>query len=760
MTLSFFRRHRKMFMVVMFAALVGMMFFGSWSYMGPKMRFWWGGGPGSNVIGAIGGKSIKERDANAFFSEMAMAGQASQFWAALLEPKVKTPETQYRAYRYTLAATAWPLLRQSFMDERPLAKSVLVWMALYEEARKAGFDTSPYQVVERLKGLEDLGLPKAAVDRIIAQSTGGNRDIFYTALRRDMTLAAYLDWLIQSFGEPVTPQLKREFAKMDDRIQVRLAVMRAEDYLADVKDIPEADLKAQFEKYKAYLPGKGPDGYGYRIPDRVKVEYLAADPKGFEAEVASKVTDEDVRKYYEDHKDPEFLVKEEAPAGVAPPAPAGDSPSAPPAAAPSAPPTAAPSAPATEKSPAPAAPAKAPAITPPAEKPAAGPKGEAGATGPVAPAPAAPKAETKAASAAPAKTAPVMLPPSLAPTAPAAPVVGPGAGPPAPPVPPAAKPPEKKFKPLAEVAAEIRSRLVAEAAKAAAMELMGVDVGEIRQQKKPPDMRIWADGKKVKHFPPTPSCTAADLALLPGIGHSQRGKQSFEETALAVTELIGPEKAKLALMETGEPFVAPDGTAYAFRVAAVEPNHEPATLEEVKGPVMTDLKRAKAFEMARDVARKVLDAAEKRDLKDAAAELKVKTADSDWVPQERFFQLGQQIVTMPPSMPGVGANRVVVSESFRMAAEKKRLSLVTLADEKMAVVIELLGHKPPREALFDLMRPRLAQQVGRQLVNEALRQALDPESIQRRMALVLSVPDDYHLARNVQREYQDTGGDY
>lgn len=346
---------------------------------------------------------------------------------------------------------------------------------------------------------------------------------------------------------------------------------------------------------------------------------------------------------------------------------------------------------------------------------------------------------------------------------PAAPVVGPGSLAPAPPaaaMPPAAKPPEKKFKPLAEVAAEVRSRLVAEKAKAAALELAGVDVGEIRQQKKPPDLRIWADGKKVKYVPPTPLCTAAELALLPGIGHSQRGNQTFEDTALAVADLVGPEKGKLALMETSEPFVSPDGAAYAFRVVAVQANHEPASIDEVKGQVMTDMKRAKAFEVARDLARRLLDAAERRDLKDAAADLKVKTADSDWVPQEQFFQLGQQVVTMPPSLPGVGVNRVVAGECFRMVTEKKRLTLVTLADEKAVVVIELLGHKPPREALFDLVRPRLALSVSRQLVSEALRQALEPESIQRRMALVLSVPEDYRLSRTAQREYQDTGGDF
>jgi hypothetical protein len=707
-------------MVVMFAALVGMLFFGSWDYMGPTFQRWFGGGPGSNVVATIGGKKIKENHAREFLHEMVIAGHASEFWAMRVGPKAKTLEDQFKAYLNTMGATSLrEMPREFFAEERVPAKSVLAWLALYEEARNAGFDTSLGQVEDRLKALADLGLSKSDVDQAIVQLAGGNRDLLIQALRKDMTVAAYINWLGQSFSEPVTPELKREFAKMDDRIQVRLAVLKADGFLAEVKDIPEADLKAQFEKGKAFLAGQGPDGCGYRIPDRVKVEYLAADPAGFEAEAASKVTDEDVRKYYEQNKDPAFLVKEEKPVEAAPPA-----------------------------APAPA----------PAEKAPAGPKGEAGPTGPVAPAP---KAETKAAvksepPAAPKTEAePLTLPPALAPATPGAPTTGPG-----PAAPPAATPPEKKFRPLAEVQAEIRSRLIKDKAKAAVLDLLGVDVGEIRQQKKPPDLRIWADGTKVKYVPPTAFMTAAELALLPGIGHAQRAKATFEDTALAVTELVGPEKAKLALMETGEPFVAPDGTAYAFRVTAVQPNHEPALLDEVKGQVMTDMKKAKAFEVARQIGRKLVEAAEKRDLKDAAADLKVKTADSDWVPQERYFQLDQQILKLPPALPGVGANRMVVSECFRLAAENKRLASVTLADEQAVVVIELLGHKPPREALFEKVRPVLARQVGRQLAEDALRQALALAAIERRMEVVMKVPDDYQLSRGAQREFQDTGGDY
>ncbi|MCX5684477.1 MAG: hypothetical protein NT049_12430 [Planctomycetota bacterium] len=701
MTLSFFRRHRKLFMVVMFAALVGMLFFGSWSYMGPAFQHWFGGGPGSNVVGTIGGKNIKEREAAEFLDEISMAGRATRLWLEMLEPKATTPDTQARLSRCTIETTALPYLpREFFSEERVTAKLVVDWLAVYREARKAGFDTSDHQVQERLSALADLGLPKGAVDQLVSHFAGGNRDRFYQALRRDMTLASYLGWMNQSFSEPVTPELRREFAKMDDRVQVRVAALKADDFLADVKDIPEADLKAQFEKYKSFLPGQGPEGYGYRIPDRVKVEYLLADPKGFEAEEAAKITDEDVRKYYEARKDPDFLVKEEKPPEAAPPA------------AP--------------------APAKAPAAPAPAEKAPAGPKGEAGPKGPVAP---------KAAA------TPVTPPPSIAP-------IGIGE------MPPVAMPPEKKFKPLAEVQAEIRGRILKERTKAAALELLGADVGEIRQQKKTPDLRIWADGKKVKYVPATAAfCTEAQLAALPGIGHAQRGKETFEATALAVSDLVGAEKAKLALMETAEPFVDPDGVAYAFRVAAVQTNHESPSIDEVKGQVMTDLKKAKAFEIAREKGKSLLEAAEKRDLKDAAADMKFKTADSDWVPQQRFFQLGQQILSMPATLPGVGANRVVMSECFRLASEKKRLALVTLADEKAVVVIELLGHKPPREALFDLLRPALAQQGGRMLLGESLRQALDPANIERRTDVVMKVPDDYHLSRNLRDIQSSSSGD-
>jgi len=707
MTLAFFRRHRKLFMVVMFAALVGMLFFGSWSYMGPKLAYWFGRGPGSHLVGTIGGQDIREREAREFLNEMYVAGRASETWAMMLESRVTAPEARARAYRYTVGATVWPIVRESLANERPPAKDVLVWLALYREARAAGFDASAAQAQDRIKGVVDLGLPQASLDRMIAELAGGSRDLFVRALRTDMTLRAYVEYLAETLGSTVTPEARREFIKMDDRIQVRLAVLNADDFLSQVKDVPEAEVKQQFEKYKQYLAGKGPDGYGYRIPDRVSVEYLVAEPKAFEDQAKAKVADADVERYYENHKDPEFLVKEEKPEAARPQSW-----------------RAAPEKPAASEKP---APAKAPEPAPAKESPA-GAKGDAGPQGPATPAE--PKAEAK---------------PAAAPAAPAAPAQKAAA--PAAPAVPAAGPPEKKFRPFPEVQEEIRRRLVRDQAAGMARELLLTSVAEIRPMKKPPDLRIWADGKRIRFVPATGLLTAVQLAALPGIGKASRGQEAFPETALALSELIGPDKAKLVCTETSEPFAGQDGEAFAFRVTAFQANHEPASLEEVKDQVIADLKKAKAFEVAREQGRQLLDQADKKGLKDAADALKVKTADSDWVSRERFISFGGQVMAIPASLPEVGADRAVVSECFRMAMESKKLTLVSLAEEKRVVVAELLGRKMPREALFERLRPALVDQVRRELGGKAFREAINVVGIERRAGVVLKVADDYLISR-------------
>ena len=306
MTLAFFRRHRKYFMILMVLAVVSMVFFQSWAYL-PKLKEWLGHGPGSVPVGTIAGRQVTHNEVVDFYQKVSLAGEASQWWAVILDEEIKDPEARVKLYRLTMGATAWPVLVQSLAGDKPKLSTIMAWLALYDEARARGFEMSDAAVAARLKGLEELGLGADAVNRLV-QRAGGNRDHLFAALRTDMTVRLYIDWLRDTLSASVGPEVRREFTKTDDRIQVRLAVLKAAAFLSEVKEVSELALEEQFKNYKSSLAGQGPEGYGYRIPDKAAIEYLVADPKAFEPQAAAKITDEDIQKYYDAHKAGEYLV--------------------------------------------------------------------------------------------------------------------------------------------------------------------------------------------------------------------------------------------------------------------------------------------------------------------------------------------------------------------------------------------------------------------------------------------------------------------
>lgn len=645
MTLAFFRRHRKWFMVLMFAAVISMVFFMSWRAMWDTFAQWLSSSGPRRIVGSIDGRTVRWEEVADLYHGVKMAGQASQWWAMALDSRDASPEDRRRLYTYTIGMTAWPILSRTLKAERAERDAVLTWIALYDEARRLGFATSAAQVNARIESLRALGLTDAHLARVVDEVAAGRQGLLIEGLRKDMTLTAYINWLGETLGAAVEPEMRREFTRMDERIKVRLVVMKAEDALEQVKDVPDETLRKQFDKYGKFLAGKSPEGYGYRIPDRVAFEYLVGDPAGFEKEAEPKVTAEAVSAYYDANKDTEFLVKEEKD-----------------------------------------------------EKPDAAGKDDAKAADD--------KDETASADEKNEKT------------------------------------PEKKFRPLEEVRDQIRKTLLRRQAERLARQRLHEDVAEIRTMRKKPELAIWADGTAVRHVRVKDLHTADGLAELKGIGQATSGDDAFPAYAVAVVELVGRDKARIGAGEISDVFADPDGRAYAFRVTAVEANHEPATLSEVRDKVLADVRRAKAFEMIRDRGKKLVEAASaEKSLEAAAKDANVETVMSDWFPRERAIPYGGRWVTFPPTLPKVGSNRLVVAECFRMAEDGRQRTLVTLAEQRMVVAAELIERKPPREAAFDAMRPLIAQRVTSRLAENALRAVLAGGAIQRRMTVVAEVVD-------------------
>jgi len=646
MTLAFFRRHRKWFMVLMFAAVISMVFFLSWQAMWQKLSVYLSSAGPRSIVGSIDGRTVRARELGEFYSGLKMAGQASQWWAVALNSREASPEDRRRLYAYTMGMTAWPILSQMMKSDRADRDTILAWLALYEEARRLGFGTSAAQVNARIESLRPLGLTGVHLARVVDDVAGGRQGLLFEGLRKDMTVVAYINWLAETLGAAVEPEMRREFTKMDKRIKVRLVAMNAEDAVDQVKDVADETLRKQFGKYRKFLAGKSPEGYGYRIPDRVAIEYLVADAAGFEKEAAPEVTAEAVRAYYDANKDTEFLVKQEKD-----------------------------------------------------EKPDADKKDDAKAA----------DGNDQTASADEENQ----------------------------------KPPEKQVRPFDEVRDQIRKTLLRRHAERLARRRLHEDVAEIRTMREKPKLGIWADGTAVRHVRVENLHTAEALAELQGIGQATCGNDAFPAYAVAVVELVGQDKARIAVGEISDVFTGADGRAYAFRVTDVEANHEPADLNEVRDKVLADVRRTKAFEMIRERGKKLIEAASaKKSLEDAAKDASLEAVVSDWFPRERAIPYGGRWITLPSALPKVGSNRLVVEECFRMAEDGRQRTLVTLAGRQMVVAAELIERKPPREAAFDAMRPLIAQRVASRLTESALRDVLASGAIQRRMTVVPEVVDD------------------
>ena len=81
------------------------------------------------------------------------------------------------------------------------------------------------------------------------------------------------------------------------QVSGRVVLIRAESFLVDTPEPSEADVQALYQRYKDALPGHGePYGFGYRVPDRVKIEYLSIPMDQARQEV--KVSEADALAHY------------------------------------------------------------------------------------------------------------------------------------------------------------------------------------------------------------------------------------------------------------------------------------------------------------------------------------------------------------------------------------------------------------------------------------------------------------------------------
>lgn len=106
------------------------------------------------------------------------------------------------------------------------------------------------------------------------------------------------------------------FLRMNRKAKIEALGVPVADFVAKVPEPSEAEIREFFARYKFQEPDPNSPEPGFRRPHRVAIEYFRADYNRFVD--PSKVTEEEIRKYYEENKDFEFLEPQAPPAGTPP----------------------------------------------------------------------------------------------------------------------------------------------------------------------------------------------------------------------------------------------------------------------------------------------------------------------------------------------------------------------------------------------------------------------------------------------------------
>jgi hypothetical protein len=175
-----------------------------------------------------------------------------------------------------------------------------------------------------------LGIPATAEmgREWLKQITGGrmNRELFEVLYSRFSNEVSEEQFLADTanqvrllkvrhlLGSPVVTPLDvfRSYRDQNERIGSKIAEVPVESFLSKVPEPSAADLQALYDKYKDVLPDPASDTPGFKVPRQVQVEILSIDGNALSRGIRDKLTEAELRNYYENHKS-EFEVPYELP---------------------------------------------------------------------------------------------------------------------------------------------------------------------------------------------------------------------------------------------------------------------------------------------------------------------------------------------------------------------------------------------------------------------------------------------------------------
>lgn len=286
---AIFRRNQKLGMAILtLMAMFAFIFLDSISRSG-------GGGAGSNASEVVVKTSARDFDRMAINQLVVVRRNANNFlfaaWsrAAQLAADSKQRMQSQRPFQFDFGRGS-------------LERDVVLGYLFRQEAHKLGIVVSNEAIDTFIDQVTEQKLSSTAFRDLLRELQMTGKDV-YDALREEL-LARY--YFIYSRPQPTTTpaEMWDYYKRLNVRQSLEVAAVPVSDFMAQVKDPSDTELKDYFEKHKNRLAYEYPEmeKAGFKQPNRAQLQYMTISFEEADKQIA-EVTDKDITDFYEKNKE-------------------------------------------------------------------------------------------------------------------------------------------------------------------------------------------------------------------------------------------------------------------------------------------------------------------------------------------------------------------------------------------------------------------------------------------------------------------------
>jgi hypothetical protein len=181
---------------------------------------------------------------------------------------------------------------------------------LARRAEQMGIVVSDNSINEFLKRITFDSLTSDQIAQIIAQlkpqGLPMSQGRLFDALRTELLAAEFTQMF--EVGLAATPPAQRwdYFERVNRRASVELLALPVANFLSEVPDPKNAELREFFDKHKERIQQPGSPEPGFKQPKKAAFQYFKADYDKFVERAEAQVTDEQIQEFYEKNKHTRF----------------------------------------------------------------------------------------------------------------------------------------------------------------------------------------------------------------------------------------------------------------------------------------------------------------------------------------------------------------------------------------------------------------------------------------------------------------------